>query len=456
MQIEPLDQAVLLLNLSFRNAGAGMPKPLSNREWNRFAVWLKKAGLDPSALLDSDVDKHLEGWEDPKGKITRERLRRLLDRGTALAIACERWQRAGLWVLTRSNPDYPKRLKQRIGAAAPAVIFGCGNMRLLDEAGIAVVGSRRAGDEYLDFAQNLGAKAAEQGYSLISGGARGVDSHAMQGALEGKGTALGVLSDSLLRSAMSVGYRKYIQSDQLALISPFNPEASFHVGNAMARNAYTYCLADAAVVVCWEVGKGGTWSGAVAHLKQQGKRKVPVWVRQDGAAGSGSAGLVELGAVELPPDGPDQLSDLMKGQVRSPADDLYALFLTRMAGLDEPKRTNIKRMAKYFELELPQTKDWLDRALKEGDVEKQGRTYRVQQCSFRTNVDADFYEMFVERTSVIIADSPKRPMDIAERLQIRRHQAERWLRRAEKAGQMNRLARPPARYEAAQSPLPWS
>lgn len=35
----------------------------------------------------------------------------------------------------------------------------------------------------------------------------------------------------------------------LVLMSPFNPEAGFDVGNAMARNKYVYCLADAAVVV---------------------------------------------------------------------------------------------------------------------------------------------------------------------------------------------------------------
>jgi len=71
----------------------------------------------------------------------------------------------------------------------------------------------------------------------------------MLGALEHGGTSVGVLADSLLRSATSAQYRKQIMSGDLVLVTPFNPEAGFNVGNAVTRNRYIYCLADAAVVV---------------------------------------------------------------------------------------------------------------------------------------------------------------------------------------------------------------
>lgn len=85
---------------------------------------------------------------------------------------------------------------------------------------------------------------AERLATIVSGGARGVDQSVMLGALESRGTAVGVLADSLLRSATSAKYRKYLVSNDLALVTPFNPEARFHfhVGSAMSRNKYIYML----------------------------------------------------------------------------------------------------------------------------------------------------------------------------------------------------------------------
>jgi predicted Rossmann fold nucleotide-binding protein DprA/Smf involved in DNA uptake len=186
----------------------------------------------------------------------RARLQALLARGAALGLALEKWQRAGLWVRTRGDPEYPDRLKRRLRSESPPVLFGCGNKSLLAGGGIAVVGSRDASEDDLAFTAQFGKRAAAEGYSIVSGGARRVDQAAMMGALEHEGTAVGVLADSLLRSATSAQYRKRIMSGDLVLITPFNPEAGFNVGHAMARNRYIYCLADAAVVVSSAAGKG--------------------------------------------------------------------------------------------------------------------------------------------------------------------------------------------------------
>ncbi len=43
-----------------------------------------------------------------------------------------------------------------------------------------------------------------------------------------------------MRAATSGRFRKYLLADNLTLVIPFNPEASFNVGNAMARNHYIY------------------------------------------------------------------------------------------------------------------------------------------------------------------------------------------------------------------------
>ena len=111
----------------------------------------------------------------------------------------------------------------------------------------------------------------------------------MLGALEREGTAVGVLADSLLRAATSAMYRQYLTAHNLTLVSPFNPEAGFNVGNAMARNRYIYCLVDRAVVISSSLNKGGTWHGAIEAMQAQW---VPLWVMTGAKEGSGNPELI--------------------------------------------------------------------------------------------------------------------------------------------------------------------
>ena len=119
----------------------------------------------------------------------------------------------------------------------------------------------------------------------------------MLGALEKDGTSVGVLANGLLRAATSSKYRKHLMRGNLALVSTFSPEAGFNVGNAMQRNKYVYCLADACVVVASDT-KGGTWTGAIENLKNGW---VPLWVRDSDHPPPGNRPVVEQGGRRLPP-----------------------------------------------------------------------------------------------------------------------------------------------------------
>jgi predicted Rossmann fold nucleotide-binding protein DprA/Smf involved in DNA uptake len=303
MRTDAQAQAVLLLTTHLPKAaarGVGAPRPLSAAEWGRFALGLKERGLAPEALLAGDPAALLAGWGDQA--VTGDRIRALLARGAVLALALERWQRAGLWVLIRSDPEHPERLKRLLKTESPPVLFGCGDRGLLQRGGIAVVGSRDAGEDDLAFTTHLAGRIAAQGASLVSGGARGVDEAALLGALAAGGTAVGVLADSLLRTATSAKYRKGLMGNGLVLVSPFQPEAGFDAGNAMARNRYVYCLADAAVVIASGREQGGTWNGAVENLRHGW---TPLWIKPSQDTGSGNAELVRRGARWLPPGDPE-------------------------------------------------------------------------------------------------------------------------------------------------------
>lgn len=224
-------QAILLLTAHFTKMKKEGVKPLTPKEWGRFAWWLKEKSLTPERLMTGRIEELLNGWSDRT--VTLDRVESLMNRGSALALAMEKWLRVGLWVMTRSDPDYPMRFKRRLGIDSPAVVFGCGNKTLLNRGGLAVTGSRDATETDLAYSRELGVLATGNGYSIISGGARGIDEASMLGALEAEGTVVGVLAYGLLRACSSAKYREYLMKNDLALISTFYPEAGFNSGNAM-------------------------------------------------------------------------------------------------------------------------------------------------------------------------------------------------------------------------------
>jgi predicted Rossmann fold nucleotide-binding protein DprA/Smf involved in DNA uptake len=418
MHLTTQAQAVMLLAVSFGKSDSAGAKPLSNGEWARFSVWLKDHDLEPASLLKGNVQSLLAGWIDRSVSVPR--IQALLDRGAALGLAIERWQRAGLWVLTRSDPDYPERLKRRLRSGSPAVLFGCGNKSLLNCGGIAVVGSRDAGEEDLFFAERLGSNAAAQGHPVISGGARGVDLNAMRGALDSGGTAAGVLADSLLRSATSVIYRKPIMSGDLALVSPVNPETGFNVGNAMMRNQYIYCLADAAVVVSSTRDKGGTWTGALESLKAAW---VPLWVKPSANPASGNPELVRRGANWLPGD----LGTLEALLASSPP--------TREMRPDLPLLASERPSASASATETPQKQS------------RSSETAEGAPPSSQHRAEMDF-SLFLSRMHDITAVAAMTTDAIAARLGLHKAPLNAWLKRGVGEGKIKKLTRP-VRYQSA-------
>ena len=258
-------QVILLLSTYFGDSDNPDVKPLTPTEYGRFADWLLYNNLRPGDLLSGKLDNKLKDWSDKK--VTISRLQQLLTRGASMSLSIEKWDRMSIWILTRNDPEYPVKLKKRLSSVAPPVIFGSGNMKLLNSKGVAVVGSRKIENEDIDYSKNLGIHLSVNNLTVFSGGAKGVDETAMIAALENDGTAVGVLADSLKQRTISKRYRQYIMDGKLVLSSPFYPGAGFNIGNAMARNKYIYCLSEAAVVVHSGL-KGGTWSGAIENLKK--------------------------------------------------------------------------------------------------------------------------------------------------------------------------------------------
>lgn len=292
----PNTQAILLLTAPLILGRSAEKEPLlSPREYGALARALKDAQCAPADLIDGGVSAAREAAERV---VTNKRLDGLLARGFKLAQAIERWRARSIWVISRADLAYPSRLKKRLRNDAPALLYGCGEATLLEQGGLAVVGSRKASDSVLAFTAAVARGAAGAGRPIISGGARGIDQAAIDGSLDAGGWALAMLADSLEKAATRRAYRAALRDRRLVLVSPFDPAAGFNVGHAMQRNKFIYALADASLVVQAEVRKGGTWAGAMEQLERY--RFAPLYVRSAPEAEPAATELERCGAFAWP------------------------------------------------------------------------------------------------------------------------------------------------------------
>ena len=297
--LSPNTQAILLLTAPLiAGRGASTPDLLSPGEYKKLARHLRELQRQPADLVSSESADLLRACHPA---INEDRLKRLLARGFLLSQVMERWHARAIWVVSRADADYPRRLKSRLREDAPPVLYGCGDIGILETGGLAVVGSRHVDDSLVDYTQAIGRLVANAGRTVVSGGAKGIDQAAMRGALEAGGRVSGVVADSLESTAMNREHRNLLLDGQLVLISPYDPNAGFNVGNAMQRNKLIYALADASLVVSSDLNKGGTWSGAAEQLDKL--RFVPVYVRSTGARSDGLTALRTKGAIPWPNPG---------------------------------------------------------------------------------------------------------------------------------------------------------
>ncbi len=266
--------------------------PLTLREWNALARKIHDCDLkQPRALLGlsaEDLARRLDLMVSEADRIAQ-----LLDRGGSLALDLEQLAASGIWCVTRADDAYPERLRKSLKHQAPAVLFGSGELDILQRSAIAIVGSRNLDERGADFARRLGALCAEHTVAVVSGGARGTDRVAMQAALDVGGQAVGILADSLSRSIRQPDVREFVTDGRLIMLTPYRPDNGFSVGAAMGRNKSIYGCADYAVVVASDYQKGGTWAGALETLAAAW---CPVFVRAGENVGSGNRELINKGA----------------------------------------------------------------------------------------------------------------------------------------------------------------
>jgi DNA processing protein len=93
-------------------------------------------------------------------------------------------------IIPFDDARYPARLKEIYDP--PLVLYVRGNVGLLTQPGLGVVGTRHPTPYGMGMAERLSNDLASRGLVIVSGMARGVDTHAHRGALNGKGKTVAV------------------------------------------------------------------------------------------------------------------------------------------------------------------------------------------------------------------------------------------------------------------------
>jgi len=112
-----------------------------------------------------------------------------------LAAELKRIADYGCHVLIQSDEDYPAMLREIYDP--PLVLYVKGQLGAKDKNSVALVGSRMSTHYGVETARKLAYQLAYVGVTIVSGGARGIDTAAHQGALSAKGRTIAVLGTGL-------------------------------------------------------------------------------------------------------------------------------------------------------------------------------------------------------------------------------------------------------------------
>ncbi|MCL4508888.1 MAG: DNA-processing protein DprA [Chloroflexi bacterium] len=238
----------------------------------------------PRQLLDAGLDtRTVRALEE-------RRLRQAPDRDLQTIVG------RGVIVLTLADERYPRLLREI--TAPPPVLYVKGSLEASDEQAIAVVGTRTCTPYGKMVTEQLVRALVGAGYVIVSGLARGVDSHAHRTALTEHGRTMAVLG-----SGVNVIYpsehRQLAEqvSRSGALISEYPPFAKPERDNFPARNRIIAGVSLGALVV-----EAGEVSGALITARmalEQNREVFAVPGSITSPASDGTNGLIKRGEAKL-------------------------------------------------------------------------------------------------------------------------------------------------------------
>ena len=234
--------------------GNPMRRPLTVAQFRVLTQRMQDCGKNPEDrdLVPGDLMALGYGME------MAERIVQLLSEEELLDHYLAKSKKLGCVPVTRISQGYPLVVRKRLGMDSPGCIWARGDLSLLQEPGIALVGSRELQEENWKFAAEVGRQAALQGYVLVSGNARGADRTAQESCLAHGGKVISVVADELWKQPLR---------ENVLYLSEDDYEEGFSAQRALSRNRVIHALGLKTFVAQASLKMGGTWDGTVKNLR---------------------------------------------------------------------------------------------------------------------------------------------------------------------------------------------
>jgi DNA processing protein len=198
----------------------------------------------------------------------------------------------GIDAATVFDSDYPQSLLEL--TAPPPLLYRQGEIGILSQETVAIVGTHEATAEGIAEAVRLGKLLSEAGAVVVSGLARGIDSGAHVGALQSTGKTVAVLGcgfDDIYPSEHKS--LSALVAEKGLLLSEYPPDAHVTAGRLMARNRLIVGLAKSVIVVEISEGSGGT-VGAISETNSQSKMLFTCFNPNRAGSSTNSMGAIHL------------------------------------------------------------------------------------------------------------------------------------------------------------------
>ncbi len=257
---------------------------------------------DPAAILGASKRQLLQ--VKSIGEDTAESLANW-EKTVQLDAELKRIEESGCRIVTQADAEYPELLRQIYDP--PIVLYVKGSLLAKDKNSVAMVGSRLTTHYGMESARKLAYQLAYLGVTVVSGGARGIDSAAHQGALSAKGRTVAVLGTGINYVTPPENARLFEQiAETGALITqfPFNrpgDKQSFPI-----RNRIVAGMTLGTVVVEANLTSGALITANYAN--EYGRQVFAVPGRIDSPRSKGCHDLIKKGA-KLCEDAEDILSE---------------------------------------------------------------------------------------------------------------------------------------------------
>ncbi|MCI0743789.1 MAG: DNA-processing protein DprA [Verrucomicrobia subdivision 3 bacterium] len=258
---------------------------------------------DPAAILKASKSQLLQVHgigEDTAAAIAN------WETGIDLAAELKRISDFGCRIVISGDEEYPDLLKQIYDP--PIVLYVKGKLLPRDKNAVAMVGSRQTTHYGIEAARKLAYQLAYVGVTVVSGGARGIDTAAHQGALNAGGrtvTVLGTGINIIFPAENAELFERIAANGAILTQFPFNRTADKQTFPIRNRIVAGMCLGT--VVVEANLTSGALITARFAN--DQGRQVFAVPGRIDSPRSKGCHALIKESGAKLCEDAEDILSE---------------------------------------------------------------------------------------------------------------------------------------------------